>query len=41
MADRTSFLGPTLPAEVKGILTSALSQIDQRVFRKVSQREGE
>lgn len=33
--DRTSFLGPSLPAEVKGILTPALAQIDQRVFRKM------
>lgn len=35
MADRISFLGPTLPAEVKGILNPALAQIDQRVFRKM------
>lgn len=35
MAERTSFLGPSLPTEVKGILTSALAQIDQRVFRKM------
>jgi len=33
--DRTSFLGPSLPAEVKGILTPALTQMDQRVFRKM------
>jgi hypothetical protein len=33
--DRTSFLGPSLPAEVKGILTPSLAQIDQRVFRKM------
>ncbi len=33
--DRTSFLGPSLPSEVKGIITPALAQLDQRVFRKM------